>query len=379
MAEHKVFFTGHRPDRLWGYNIQDERYNNLKEQIKSVLIEKNCTELYNGMALGADVVAAMAVLELRDLGYNIKLHICIPCKDQDKLWNLSDRARYAEILDRADIVEYVSEKEFEPQLMKERNHFMVDNCIEGLAVINSDMAISRTGTQECINYAEKHEVPVKIIDIGTGINKQKAVAKEASKRAKTGITLETLEKWRDLENFIVMDFETTGFSFLSGNRIIDIGAFEVNGNNIVSKYEQLVNPQQLIPRDITKLTGITDNMVKVKPTINQVLPILLNYVGDKKIVFHNSDFDYYKFLKPTYDCLHTDTLEIDVLCTLKLDRFLRANAKKHSLDAVYKDLTGKDAMIGAHRASVDALMTAEVAVILRNFIRSNWNYVVSLL
>lgn len=377
--EHKVFFTGHRPDRLWGYNIQDERYMNLKNRIKDILINRGCTELYNGMALGADVVAAMAVLELRDLGYSIKLHVCVPCKDQDKLWNLSDRARYAEILERADIVEYVSEKEFEPQLMKERNHFMVDNCVEGIAVINSDMAISRTGTQECINYAEKNEIPITVIDIGTGINKQKAVIKEASKRAKTGITLEILEKWRDLENFIVMDFETTGFSFLSGNRIIDIGAFEVNGNNIVSKYEQLVNPQQLIPRDITKLTGITDNMVKVKPTINQVLPILLEYVGDKKVVFHNSDFDYYKFLKPTYDCLHTDTLELDVLCTLKLDRFLRANAKKHNLDIVYKDLTGKDALVGAHRASVDALMTAEIAVILRNFIRSNWNYVVSLL
>lgn len=377
-VENKMFITGHRPDRLWGYDIQDERYINLKNRIKEILIEKKCTELYDGMALGVDMVAAIAVLELRDLGHDIKLHACIPCAGQDKLWNLSDRVRYQELLNRADVVEYVSEQEYSPQLMKERNHFMVDNCKEGLAVINSDMSITRTGTQECINYADKNEVPVTIIDIGTGINKQRAVVKEASKRAKTGITLETLEKWRNLENFIIMDFETTGFSFLSGNRIIDIGAFEVNGNNIVSKYEQLVNPMQLIPRDITKLTGITDNMVKVKPTINQIMPILLNYIGDKTVVFHNSDFDYLKFLKPTYDSLNTDTLELDVLCTLKLDRFLRSNAKKHSLDMVYEDLTGKKAMVGAHRASVDALMTAEVAVILRNFIRNNWDYVVSL-
>ena len=155
--EHKMFITGHRPDRLWGYNIQDERYMNLKKRIKEILIEKQCTELFDGMALGVDTIAAMAALELRDLGYNIKLHACIPCAGQDKLWNISDRVRYQELLERADEVEYVSKQEYSPQLMKERNHFMVDECVEGLAVINSDMSLSKTGTQECINYAEKNE------------------------------------------------------------------------------------------------------------------------------------------------------------------------------------------------------------------------------
>lgn len=377
--EKKVFVTGHRPDKLWGYNLQDERYVNLKELLKKKIVESGATELYTDMALGVNTLAALAVLELKESGVDIKLHCCLPCADQDKVWVTKDRLIYQEILDKADEVEYLSNKEYDPQLMKNNHHHIVDVCDFGIGVINSDMSTSKTGTEESLAYADKTEVPVDIIDIGTGINKQKAVAKAAKNRIKTGITEETLKKWRDLENFIVIDLETTGFSFESGCRIIDIGAFEINGNTIVSKYEQLVNPQQIIPSDIVKLTGINDIMVQRKPTIAQVLPNLLNYIGDKTVVFHNSDFDYNKFIKPTYDTLHTDTLDLDVLCTLKLDRFLRDQADSHKLDRVYESLTGKKAMPGAHRASVDALMTAEVAVILRNFIRSNWEFCLSLL
>lgn len=366
-----LFAFGHKPDKLFGYDIQLDIYCEIKKMLKEALVSKKCTDAYTGMALGIETLFAIGVLELRDVGYDIKLHCWLPYREQDKLWNTSDRMRYQTILERADEVYYVSDKAYEPELLKIKNHAIMDVCDEGLCVINSDTSLNRTDIQECISYAEKNEIPVKIIDVGTGINKQRTVEKESKLKSKSGITREILSDWVGLDNFVVMDFETTGFSFGAGARIIDIGAFEVNGNSIVRKYEQLVNPQQPIPRDITNLTGITDSMVRIKPTINQVLDTLLEFIGDKPLVFHNSDFDYNKFLKPTYDTLRLNELDLKVLCTLKMDRLLRPDRKKHNLGIVYEELTGKKAMNGAHRASVDALMTAEVAVIHREYIRSN--------
>ena len=77
----KIAVTGHRPNKLYGYNLSNERYQKMKTWMKDFLKTKNCRMAVSGMALGVDQLFALAVLELKDEGYDIKLHCAIPCKN----------------------------------------------------------------------------------------------------------------------------------------------------------------------------------------------------------------------------------------------------------------------------------------------------------
>ena len=106
----KICITGHRPDKLYGYNLNDSRYKELFKRFKELLIENNCTEAITGMALGADMLFALAVISLKQEGYNIKLHCAIPCRNNSKLWNNDSKVLYNSILKNADIVKLVSDE-----------------------------------------------------------------------------------------------------------------------------------------------------------------------------------------------------------------------------------------------------------------------------
>ena len=47
---------------------------------------------------------------------------------------------------------------------------------------------------------------------------------------------------------------------------------KLEDGKIVDEFSQLINPERNIPDKIVKLTGITDEMVKDKPTIEEVFP-----------------------------------------------------------------------------------------------------------
>lgn len=156
----KICVTGHRPEKLYGYDLSDPRWQELKLKFKKLLIENNCTEAITGMALGTDTIFALSVLELKDEGYNIKLHCAIPCKGQTSKWvNPDDVARYFNIYDRADIVKIVSDKPYNPYLMQIRNEYMVDLADKIIAVWDG----SPSGTGNCVKYAlEKGKEIIKI-------------------------------------------------------------------------------------------------------------------------------------------------------------------------------------------------------------------------
>lgn len=61
----KICVTGHRPNKLYGYDLTDDRWIVLKEKFKQILIDNNCDEAITGMALGVDTIFAYAVLELK--------------------------------------------------------------------------------------------------------------------------------------------------------------------------------------------------------------------------------------------------------------------------------------------------------------------------
>lgn len=90
--------------------------------------------------------------------------------------------------------------------------------------------------------------------------------------------------------FCVLDLETTGASAAYGG-ITEIGAVKYCGGDEVGRFSTLVNPGQPIPAPIVILTGITNSMVSGAPRIEELLDLLLEFIGDSVLVAHNARFD----------------------------------------------------------------------------------------
>ncbi len=92
------------------------------------------------------------------------------------------------------------------------------------------------------------------------------------------------------EEYVAFDLETTGLSSKT-DTIIEIGAVVFKNGREVDRFQTFVDPQRPLERKIVELTGITDEMLKGAPLIEEVLPQFLEFVGDRVLVAHNSDFD----------------------------------------------------------------------------------------
>ena len=120
--------------------------------------------------------------------------------------------------------------------------------------------------------------------------------------------------------FVVTDTETTGLK-AEEHRVIEIGAVKVEDGDVVDRFQQLVNPQRSIPGRITKLTGITTGMVFEAPTMEEVMPAYLDFLGDGILTAHNLSFDK-GFLEAECERLGRGPLSNETLCTVRLARRL---------------------------------------------------------
>lgn len=146
-----VAVTGHRPNKLWGYDYFHPCYLKLQQVFIDRLKKDGCTDAWTGMALGVDMVFAHAVLQFKYEGYPIKLHCAIPCIDHPSAWPAESIKHYNEILSLADEVVLVTNAPYAPRLMQRRNEYMVNRADRIYAVWNGD----RTGgTYNCYKYAE---------------------------------------------------------------------------------------------------------------------------------------------------------------------------------------------------------------------------------
>ena len=147
----KVCVTGHRPGKLYGYDLTVPNWLALKEKFKSLLVELGCDEAITGMALGVDTVFALAVLELKNEGRDIKLHCAIPCRNYSCKWLDTSVRQYNDILSKADTVTLVSDSEYKPYLLQKRNEYMVDLADKVIAAWSG----ASGGTANCVRYAER--------------------------------------------------------------------------------------------------------------------------------------------------------------------------------------------------------------------------------
>ena len=160
------------------------------------------------------------------------------------------------------------------------------------------------------------------------------------------------------DTYVVFDIETTGLS-KEKEMITEIGAVKVADGKIIDRFSTFVNPQRPISAEITKLTGITDDMVKDAPTIENVLPEFLKFCEDTVLVAHNASFDT-GFIRIAAERARLGELHHTIVDTLELARALLPELNKHKLDIVCEHLGVT--LNGHHRAVNDAEATAEVFI-----------------
>lgn len=161
--------------------------------------------------------------------------------------------------------------------------------------------------------------------------------------------------------YIAFDLETTGLSSLR-DEIIEIGAVKIKGKEMGEQFRTFVRPNLgYIPDKITELTGITWFQVKDAPSLDEVLPQFMEFIGDLPLVAHNADFDV-SFIKEACEKRGRQLFNQKV-DSLFLSRKLLPQLKRHKLNQVAKELNVS--LENHHRAVDDAVCCG--GILLRLF------------
>ncbi|MGL6040287.1 MAG: 3'-5' exonuclease [Deefgea sp.] len=157
---------------------------------------------------------------------------------------------------------------------------------------------------------------------------------------------------------VVLDFETTGLSPAMGARITEVAALRVINGEIVERFVSLVNCGVRIPREITAITGISQAMVNAAPRVGEVLPALIQFIGEDALAAHNASFDN-KFLLAESMGLGLKPQHPHLVCSLLLARRLMPQRPSYKLGELAREL--KIRFSGnAHRAEADAEVTVHL-------------------
>ncbi|MCX6435379.1 MAG: exonuclease domain-containing protein [Actinobacteria bacterium] len=162
--------------------------------------------------------------------------------------------------------------------------------------------------------------------------------------------------------FVVLDLETSGGQPSTTVGITEIGAVKVQGGAVIEEFRTFINPGHLLPEFITSLTGISDSMLIDAPSINEVFPDFLHFLGDPLttvLVAHNSPFDM-GFLKSAALATKNDWPDYLVIDTVRLARQVLSyeevpNCKLGTLAQFFNTTVTPN-----HRALDDARATVDV-------------------
>ncbi|MED3832972.1 3'-5' exonuclease [Peribacillus frigoritolerans] len=152
--------------------------------------------------------------------------------------------------------------------------------------------------------------------------------------------------------YVVLDLETTGLDYTK-EQITEIGAIKLNYKfEEIDRYHTLVSLEEgrELSEFITKLTGITAEDLEGKPTEEEALRGLAEYVKDSIVVAQNAPFDL-SFI--SRGGIEPDTF----ICTRALARYVEPE-----LSASLKDVTKRNGikLDGHHRSMNDVEATIEV-------------------
>lgn len=178
-----------------------------------------------------------------------------------------------------------------------------------------------------------------------------------SRRAQATLRVPISER-NSLFPFCVLDLETTGFH-TGRDSIIEIAILRVDldGERIyTTAYSFLVRPPRTIPRKISELTGITNEMVAEAEGIDKVVPKVKDIVGDLPVVAHSASFDR-RFLERKANLMNLSFARNEWICTLQMAKRAWPSRVDHKLSSFAIDLGMPEQ---THRALADCEITLEV-------------------
>lgn len=173
------------------------------------------------------------------------------------------------------------------------------------------------------------------------------------------------------DDYVVIDIETTGLS-PELDDIIEIAGIKYKNGEKIDEFSSLVKPpredgEEYVWDYITKLTGITNEMLKDAPTTSEVIPMFYSFIGDSVLMGHNVNFDI-NFLYDEFSRVINKPLTNDFIDTMRMSRRVHPEEKHHRLKDLVKryDITQKR----AHRALDDCEVTKEIYDSIKDDIRN---------
>jgi DNA polymerase-3 subunit epsilon len=170
---------------------------------------------------------------------------------------------------------------------------------------------------------------------------------------------------------VMLDFETTGLNAAAGDRITEVAALRIVDGTVVERYVTLINCGVRIPIFVTSLTGISQRMVDSAPPVAQVLPQLLDFIGDDMLAAHNASFDA-RFLLAESQRQGLSPRHRGLICSLKLARRMlpghtsyKLGGLAHALNITYRG--------AAHRAEADAEVSTRLLLHIGDSLRHEYH------
>lgn len=150
-----IAVTGHRPDKIGGYDFYNPVRTWVREQLKRKLLDLRPQYAISGMALGVDQDFAYVCLEI-----GVPFLAAIPFVGQESRWPEASQQFYRDLMARAYHVVVVSPGGYAAWKMQTRNEYMVNLCRVLIAVWDGTPG----GTGNCVRYAERVGRPIERIN-----------------------------------------------------------------------------------------------------------------------------------------------------------------------------------------------------------------------
>ena len=167
------------------------------------------------------------------------------------------------------------------------------------------------------------------------------------------------------DDCVILDTETTGLE-AAKSELIEIAALKIKNREIVGIYNKLIKPINSISEEITRITGITNEMVEEAPLLGEIIGPFLQFIEGSTLIMHNADFDL-SFINQHIFLPRKRELGNPVICTLKVSRFLLPKLPNHKLGGLAQHFAIP--VKNSHRALGDAETTFELWFKLTPLIR----------
>lgn len=158
-------------------------------------------------------------------------------------------------------------------------------------------------------------------------------------------TMRSEREIRDSYNYCAICIQTTG-KFSNNNSIIEMAAVKVSYGRIIKTFQTYINPEKVLQENFESESGITKKMLEGKPSIRNIMPQFLNFIGSDRLVGYNMGY-HSRFIKEDYSKIYGREFFNQELCVMKLyrqkykERF-GVKAEDTSIEACIENVLSKE-------------------------------------